>query len=106
MEQMVGTFLTQPCKADGTISSYGSDNKFIWIEAAAGTMIRNAFKEMLQAELENHKEALKKLLVSEMRKLRSPLVEKLAEAMVNGLSDSNLLEYRLQIDVNPIKSRY
>lgn len=106
MEQMVASFLTQPCDASGRVSTYSSDNKYIWIEAAAGQMIKNAFKEMLQEELAKHQVALKKMLIAEMRKTRSPLVEKLAEAMVSGLADSKLLEYRLDINVAPIKQRY
>jgi len=78
-------------------SSYSYDKPFV--EVALGQALRRAVTESLKEQIELYKESIKEQLASELGKKNSPVVKKLAAAMVDGFTKAATESFRLTIAV-------
>jgi hypothetical protein len=97
VHKVVEEILTTKVDQNGQKSHYSS--AMPWIQWLAQDCIKNAVKEAMTAEVAKHQEALKVAMKKELTNAKSPLVKKLVDAMVNGLTNENTLKWRLTIDV-------
>lgn len=75
-------------------SSYEKAGTFI--EVSLRLAMQKAFRELLEQELEKHKETLKVHLTSELKKANSPLTKALVKGMCEGVV-TNGLRYHLTV---------
>lgn len=75
-------------------SSYEKAGTFI--EVNLRLAMQKAFRELLEAELEKHKETLKAHLTAELKKANSPLTKALVKGMCEGVVTSGL-RYHLTV---------
>lgn len=97
LAKMAGQILNAPVTAGGNpcnSSSYEKAGTFI--EVSLRLAMQKAFRELMEAELEKHKETLKAHLTAELKKANSPLTRALVEGMCKGVV-TNGLRYNLTV---------
>jgi len=98
LEQAVKQVLTAKVDSEGKPSrGYGNDIEFI--QWAVRDTLQKAVKETLNAEIVNHKEAIRKAIVELLSRKNSPLIKQMAEVMTAGMVDIASSQWRLTVNL-------
>lgn len=96
LQKIAQQLLNQPVDYQGKPTNSSYEKKGTWIEVNLQLAFHQAMKDVIAAELEKHKEILKKAMSEQLKKTNSPLVKAMVEGMCNG-AVTNGLKYHLQV---------
>ena len=98
LEQAVKQVLTAKVDNEGKPSrGYGNDIEFI--QWAVRDTLQKAVKETLNAEIANHKEAIRKSIVELLSRKNSPLIKQMAEVMTAGIVSAASSRWNLTVNL-------
>jgi hypothetical protein len=81
----------------GKESNYSSDNKYSWLEAMMGNVVREAAQQAMQGWAVQNKANIEKAMIRELNKSTSLFVKTFTESVVKVAGD----QYAFQININP-----
>lgn len=104
VEMVVDQIINQKVNSDGKVSSYGSDNKFTWLDVTVTNKIKEAVKEELTNQISLSAQSIKAELIKQIQtKKGSSLV---AQALLSGLQGTfnNSWMSKLELTLTPQKN--
>lgn len=98
IEKVVSLILNQKVGYDGKVSTYSSDNKYSWLDMTVTKQIQEAVKVELKTVVSESTEQIKQALIKQLKSNKG--ANKVAEAIVSGLSQTFASEYRSSVSIS------
>jgi hypothetical protein len=103
----ISKVLDQKVKDDGSAQtdSYYQDKSPTFLQWALTSCLKAKIKQVIQEEVEKHRETIAEGLRKELAKKTSPLVKQLIEGMTGAIITASKAQYQLTVEVKE-NSRY
>lgn len=84
-------------QADGSLSKYGSDNKYPWLSIHLGVVIREEAKRALEEMIMENRDKIKDAIKRELKKENN--ANQLAAAVISGMTENLQCKYTNSIQI-------
>ena len=103
VERMVSIALNQKCNSDGRIGDYNSDNKYTFMEAMTGKLVKECAEKALREWLEENRE---KVIAAIKKELSKPANQKeMVNAYLAAVNGSFQSSWNFQCKVGLVEKR-
>ncbi len=95
--KIAARIMNQKVNHQGNVSQYQSDNTTPWLTWAVNDITQKAIRDAITAHIGRNAEKIKAAIEAEMRKSKSPLVQRLVTSMAEGLASAAANSYRINV---------